>query len=97
MVHLQTSFFTDAVVAEIRTPRRGARLHWRRTTDNKTFFNKNWPLYRAFHSRFEKVSSKNAVFIMNEFRNKCETISSVPKQFMSPRDLALILSRNELY
>ena len=88
MVHLQTSFFTDAIVDEIRTPRRGAR---------KTFFNKYWPLYRAFHNRFEKVSSKNAVFIMNEFRNKCETISSVPKRFMSPRDLALILSRRELY
>ncbi len=88
MVHLQTSFFTDAIVDEIRKPQRGAR---------KTFFNKYWPLYRAFHSRFEKVSSKNAVFIMNEFRNKCETISSVPKRFMSPRDLALILSRRELY
>jgi hypothetical protein len=88
MVHLQTSFFTDAIVDEIRTTQRGAR---------KTFFNKNWPRYRTFHNRFEKVSSKNAVFIMNEFRNKCETISSVPKRFMSPRDLALILSRRELY
>ena len=31
MVHLQTSFFTDAIVDEIRKPQRGAR---------KTFFNK---------------------------------------------------------
>ena len=81
MVYLHISYFTDAIVEEIRT------------TSPTTFFNKNWPLYRAFHNHIEKVSSKNAVIIMNEFRNKCEVIASIPKQYVSPVNLVRIIER----
>lgn len=85
MVYLRISYFTDAIIHEIRS------------TSPNTFFNKNWPLYRAFHNETEKVSSKNAVFIMNEFRNKCEMIASIPKHYiMSPIDLVRIIEREEV-
>ena len=84
MVYLHKSYFTDAIVNEIRT------------TSPREFFNKNWILYRAFHNQTEKVSSKNAVFIMNEFRNKCEMIASIPKQYTRPIDLVRIIEREEV-
>jgi len=80
MVYLRISYFTNEIVKEIRCTRPSA------------FFNKHWCLYRAFHNETEKVSSKNAVFIMNEFRNKCEVIASIPKQYVTPDNLARLLA-----
>ena len=84
MVCLRSSYFTDEIIHEIRT------------TDLKSFFNKHWCLYRAYHNQTEKVSSKNAVFVMNEFQNKIEVIASIPKQYLRPEYLARIISRDEL-
>ena len=73
MVVLCRSFFTDEVIHSIRS---------KITTDL-------WEAYRRFHNtHIEKVSSKNAVYIMNEFMYTCETISTLPtdiyvRQFLS--------------
>jgi hypothetical protein len=83
MVYLRSSYFTNAIVNEIRT------------TDLKAFFKKHWCLYRAYHNQTEKVSSKNAVYIMNEFQNKIEVIASIPKQYVSPQNLARLIGRKE--
>ena len=67
MVVLCRSFFTPEVVRAIRS--------------SGGFSCKLWEAYRNFHSsNLEKVSSKNAIYIMNEFRNTCETIQTFPTE-----------------
>ena len=64
MVVLCRSFFTPEVVRAIRSSECDL-----------------WEAYRKFHSsNLEKVSSKNALYIRNEFRNTCETIQTFPTE-----------------
>tara|TARA_B000000475_G_scaffold269459_1_gene263455 strand:- start:791 stop:1054 length:264 start_codon:yes stop_codon:yes gene_type:complete len=77
MVHVFLSYFTEEVIRDIRA----SQLYV--TTDS-------WARYRAYHSTYEKVSSENAVFLFNEFRNKCETIATLPKACLMPGNLARI-------
>jgi hypothetical protein len=78
MVVLCRSYFTKEIIRAIRS-------------NEKSFDPAAWKAYREYHSaRLEKINSKNAVFIMNEFRNTCETIASLPnesciKSFLSNR------------
>ena len=83
MVHLLANYFTQNVIEDIR------RL-------NTKYFNQTtWSKYRVYHNRFEHINSRNAVFIMNEFRNRCEVIATLPKPFLNQRDIARIVSRME--
>lgn len=78
MVVLCRSFFTKEVIHAIRS-------------NEKRFDMTSWKAYREYHSaRFEKVNSRNAVFIMNEYQNTCETIATLAnescvKSFLSNR------------
>lgn len=67
MVRLAMSFFTQDVIRAIRTKSYSHMAIWK--------------TYRAFHhTNVERVSSQNAVFILREFQNVCETISSLPEK-----------------
>jgi hypothetical protein len=83
MVVLCRSFFTPVVIRAIRgqntEPRTGRPKGERKAPGASK--EKLWEAYRNFHStHLEKVNSKNAMFIMNEFRNTCETIQTFPTE-----------------
>lgn len=68
MVRLCMSFFTHERVCAIRTQKKQTNMAI-------------WKAYRAFHhTNVEPVSSQNAVFILREFQNVCETISVLPEK-----------------
>lgn len=67
MVRLQSSYFTEQVIDKIRNHSKDV----------------NWIEYRKYHSQYEKITSRNAVYIMKEFNNLCETIATVPKEFFN--------------
>lgn len=64
MVRLCVSFFSAEFVRNVR----------KRTFDSMIA----WQTYREYHNaRMERVNNKNAVFIMREFQNACETIQTL--------------------
>lgn len=67
MVRLLPSYFTEQVVHKIRNHSKDV----------------NWIDYRKYHARYETINSRNAVYIMTEFNNLCETISTFPKEFFN--------------
>lgn len=70
MVLLCRAFFTPAIIRAIRSQQT-------RTEHNTDL----WEEYRTFHhTHLEKVSSKNAMYILNEFQHTCETISTFPTE-----------------
>ena len=67
MVRLCVTFFTHDMIRAIR-----GRYHNR--LDNNA-----WRVYREYHhNHMEPVNSRNAVFILREFQNVCETIATFP-------------------
>ena len=67
MVVLCLYFFTPEVIRDIRS---------KITTEL-------WEAYRQFHNtHLEKVNSKNAVYIMNEFFDTCSTINTLPDDYV---------------
>lgn len=81
MVHLMLSYFTQDVIHEIRSSAVYVTME-------------SWSQYRSYHNTYEKVSSDNAVFLFNEFRNTCETIATLPKVCLIPGNLARIFRRD---
>jgi len=81
MVKVFMGYFTSDVIDEIRS----SSLYFKQET---------WKLYRDYHNQYEKITSKNAVYIMNEFRNICETISTLPKAFITSGNLRRIFNKD---
>ena len=81
MVRVYLSYFTPEVIDEIRS----SPLYFKEET---------WKLYRDYHNKYEKISSKNAIYIMNEFRNICETIGCLPKASLTYGNLRRIFHRD---
>lgn len=67
MVRLIPSYFTEQVILKIRNHSKDV----------------NWMEYRKYHSQYEKITSRNAIYIMTEFNNICETIESFPKEYFN--------------
>ena len=67
MVRLIPSYFTEQVILKIRNHSKDV----------------NWMEYRKYHSQYEKITSRNAIYIMIEFNNICETIESFPKEYFN--------------
>jgi len=81
MVHIYLSYFTPEVIDEIRS----SPLYFKEET---------WKLYREYHNRYDQISSKNAIYIMNEFRNVCRTIECLPKASLTYGNLRRIFHRD---
>lgn len=74
MVRLCVTFFTHDMIRAIRD-------RYTRSNKNKTILMdvSAWRVYREYHNQhLEPVNSRNAVFILNEFLNVCETIATFP-------------------
>jgi hypothetical protein len=67
MVRLIPSYFTEQVILKIRNHSKDV----------------NWMEYRKYHSQYEKITSRNAIYIMTEFNNICETIATFPKEYFN--------------
>jgi hypothetical protein len=67
MVRLIPSYFTEEVILKIRNHSKDV----------------NWTEYRKYHSQYEKITSRNAIYIMTEFNNICETIATFPKEYFN--------------
>lgn len=67
MVRLIPSYFTEQIILKIRNHSEDV----------------NWMEYRKYHSQYEKITSRNAIYIMTEFNNICETIATFPKEYFN--------------
>ena len=67
MVRLIPSYFTEQVILKILNHSKDV----------------NWMEYRKYHSQYEKITSRNAIYIMTEFNNICETIATFPKEYFN--------------
>lgn len=74
-------YFTPEVIDEVR----GSTFYFKQET---------WERYRKYHNQYEKIDSKNAVHIMNEFRNACETIAILPKASVTHGNLIRLFCRD---
>lgn len=81
MVRLILDYFTPNIIEQIRS--------------SSIYFEiKTWEQYRNYHNQYEKITSKNAVNIMNEFRNMCETISTLPKASLTYGNLMRLFNKD---
>jgi hypothetical protein len=77
MVRLQSSYFTEKVVEKIRNHSKDV----------------DWIEYRKYHSQYEKITSRNAIYIMTEFNNLCETIAAFPKKLFNMMFVTRLLEK----
>lgn len=81
MVRVMLAYFTPDIVDEIRSSSMGFKLE-------------TWAQYREYHNRYNKITSKNAVDIMNEFRKICETIYTLPKASLTIGNLFRLFNKD---
>ncbi len=52
-------------------------------TSSLYFTMETWSQYRDYHNIYEKITPENIKLIMNDFKAKCETISCLPKNYVT--------------
>ena len=77
MGRLQPSYFTEQVVEKIRNHSKDV----------------NWMEYHKYHSQYEKITSRNAIYIMGEFNHLCETIAAFPEDLFNTMFVTRLLEK----